>query len=220
MFFRAAIIGVLLVFLGIYLGITNETAIKSWFAGPWFNWCPQRECIQTHTHDSHDHSHDHADDQVPVRSDDAPPIDPYDSAFEEDVTWLAKNIYFHRGGTNNEWGKKGVTAVVFNRMRDRTNYFGKRSIRGIITYTFGPNGCNCAFSWYCDGRSDTPADEVRYAHDRRLAGKWLRQFNSGTFEDPTDGATWFLYKGTEYPHAWPELEWTSRFGQYAFYRYP
>ena len=218
MFFRSLIVGILLVLVGIYVGIVYETPIKRWFAAPWpsWSWCP--ECaLREHSHENvPKHTHewvvDHTHDQV---------YDPtYDPSFESDVRWLALNMYYHRGERNTDRGRKAVTAVVLNRLTERNHYFGPRSIRGIITFGYEPGKCTCNFSWYCDGKDDVPDDPRRFDHDRRLAAKWLSQFHAGTFEDPTYGATWFIYKRAPYPQNWPDLEWTSEHGEYAFYRYP
>ncbi len=202
-------------------GIIDSPPIKRWLATTFAtSWCPQTECVKTHSHESHNHENDNVHDSVPTRSYEYPAIEPepYDHVFENKVTWLALNMYFFRGETNDDRGKKGLTAVVFNRMTDRTQDFGRRTIRGIITHGYVPGECTCAFAWYCDGEDDTPYDLVRYAHDRKLARKWLRQFHEGTFEDPTYGATWFIYKFNEYPSSWHELEYTIELGEYAFYR--
>lgn len=140
------------------------------------------------------------------------------SVIQQAVTLMAQNVYFHRGHINTEAGKKAITAVVFNRMNDCSRPW-PRSIRAVIT-SGKERGKNCDFSWQCDGRSDVPEDMERFEKDLVLAKKWLREYLDGTFEDPTEEATWFLYKENSKPRSWPEgLTATATFGQYTFYSY-
>jgi hypothetical protein len=131
---------------------------------------------------------------------------------------LARNMYFHRGETNTDEGRKAVTAVVFNRMGDQKRRW-PRTIYGVV-YDGHERGKNCDFSWTCDGKSDTPGNTARYAHDLVLARKWLSEYERDVFKDPTSGATWFIYKKDTPPHSWPTLMKTGTFGVYTFYRYP
>jgi N-acetylmuramoyl-L-alanine amidase len=138
---------------------------------------------------------------------------------EHDVSLLAKNIYFHQGETNTHLGKKAITAVVFNRMTDPTHNFGNRNVEGVVTFRYDPTRRDCDFSWYCDGKTDTPKDTTRYANDRRLAWRWYLEYQLGLFEDPTVGATWFLAKEATFPTSWPPLTDAEMFGRYRFYRF-
>lgn len=140
---------------------------------------------------------------------------------EDDIELLALNIYFHRGETNTDSGRKAITAVVFNRLDDREHYWGPKSIRGIITFRYRKGRKDCDFSWYCNGLDDTPGDPERYAHDRALAKKWLTEYRSGRFKDPTGGATWFIYRNTPLPRSWKQydLKRAGTFGEYRFYKF-
>jgi spore germination cell wall hydrolase CwlJ-like protein len=135
------------------------------------------------------------------------------------IELMAKNIYFHRGHENNREGKKAITAAVFNRMNDCSHNW-PRSIAGVITGGT-ERGKNCDFSWACNGPSKAiPKNRDRFKADYVLAERWFREYVNGTFQDPTDGATWFLHKNSTYPQSWPKLVKAGTFGQYTFFRYP
>lgn len=143
-----------------------------------------------------------------------------DLAKTDDAYLLALNMYFHRGEANTDMGRKAITAVVFNRLDDRDHYWGPKSIRGIITFRYVPGRKDCDWSWYCDGKDDVPDDVARFNHDLALAKRWLNEYHKKTFQDPTGGATWMIYKKSPYPKSWPPLVLTKTYGEYSFYRYP
>ena len=138
---------------------------------------------------------------------------------DESVRFLALNMYFHRGETNSDIGRKAITAVVFNRLKDHAHYWGPKSVKRIITFGYKSGRSDCAFTWNCDGKSDIPANPQRFAQDFALAQKWYVEYQRGTFVDPTSGATWFLYRRSEYPTKWPVLIQTGTFGEYTFYKF-
>jgi spore germination cell wall hydrolase CwlJ-like protein len=133
------------------------------------------------------------------------------------VTLMALNIYFHRGDQNTETGKRAITAVVLNRMNDCSRKWS-RSIRGVIE-AGQERGARCDFSWKCDGRPDVPQNLTRFGEDYILAKRWFGEYQSGTFVDPTDGATWFIYKEDKPPRSWPKLVRAGTLGAYTFYKY-
>ncbi|MGD8417517.1 MAG: cell wall hydrolase [Pseudomonadales bacterium] len=69
----------------------------------------------------------------------------------------------------------------------------------------------CQFSWWCDGRSDRPRDQKRWAQALDAARGMLM----GPFEDPTHGALFFHSASIDRP--WQRQQ-TARIGGHVFYR--
>jgi len=71
----------------------------------------------------------------------------------------------------------------------------------------------CQFSWWCDGRDDTPRDLDAWRRAKAQAAAALR----GETEDPTGGAIYFHHEGVR--PSWAEVkERTARIGRHIFYR--
>lgn len=97
---------------------------------------------------------------------------------------LALNIYHEsrglRGPRNVGW--RSVAAVVFNRLDDER--FPK-TIEGVV---FQKKNGTCAFSWYCDSAPDRPRNIALYKEVLREARKYISEYESGVWRDPTLGA--------------------------------
>ena len=106
------------------------------------------------------------------------PADPGD-----EVKCLALNIYFE-ARSEPEAGKLAVGHVVMNRV-------GSKRFPGTVCDVVRQGGelrrYRCQFSWWCDGRSDTPRNkrEWQRSSEIALAVYWCRT------EDPTAGALWY-----------------------------
>ena len=82
---------------------------------------------------------------------------------------LALNMYHEARGQGSA-GLLGVTAVVFNRVKDKRfpNTICEVIEQGPTRESWKKNGeffpvrHKCQFSWYCDGRSDIPKDLNTY----------------------------------------------------------
>ena len=121
---------------------------------------------------------------------------------------LALNIYFEARGEPDR-GKIAVGQVVMNRVH-AARY--PDSICGVVKQGGADRLHQCQFSWWCDGRSDTPRDRDAWAHSKALA----QQIYWGLAVDPTGGALWY--------HAhYVAPEWRTRFargpviGEHIFY---
>lgn len=124
---------------------------------------------------------------------------------------LALNDYFEARGESLA-GRLAVAKVVVNRTMDR-RYPG--NICSVIKQNKARVMHRCQFSWYCDGRPDTPYNSVAWKRSLKLAAAVLQK-DSG-IADPTGGALW--YHATFVHPSWADnLEVTSVVGGHIFYR--
>ena len=121
------------------------------------------------------------------------------------VRCLALNIY-HVARSQGTAGIFGVTAVVLNRVNDKrfpnticevvkqgptreswkTRRYKDLSADERIYY---PVRNKCQFSWYCDGKNDTPRNKEKYQEILDLVKAIL--YNELPFIDITDGALFY-----------------------------
>ncbi len=122
---------------------------------------------------------------------------------------MALNIYFEARGESLK-GKRAVGHVVMNRV-------GDRSFPGTVCEVVQQGGeadlNRCQFSWWCDGQSDRPVDQVAWREIRENAWEIMQ----GANRDPTSGALWYHadYVTPDWRDAMGEA---SRIGQHLFYR--
>ena len=88
---------------------------------------------------------------------------------ETEITCLAQNIYFESRDQKLK-GQLGVALVTINRVKSKRfpNTFCK-----VVKQASKKNGKlvkhKCHFSWYCDGLSDKPKDEIAWKVSQLLA---------------------------------------------------
>lgn len=124
---------------------------------------------------------------------------------------LALNDYFEARGESLP-GRLAVAKVVVNRAMDRRY---PANICSVIKQNKARVMHRCQFSWYCDGRSDTPYNTVAWKRSLKLAAAVLQKDSS--MADPTGGALW--YHATFVHPKWADnLEVTSVVGGHIFYR--
>ena len=88
---------------------------------------------------------------------------------ETEITCLAQNIYFESRDQKLK-GQLGVALVTINRVKSKRfpNTFCK-----VVKQANKKNGKlvkhKCHFSWYCDGLSDKPKDEIAWKVSQLLA---------------------------------------------------
>lgn len=124
---------------------------------------------------------------------------------------LALNDYFEARGESLA-GRLAVAKVVVNRTMDRRY---PSSICNVIKQNKARVMHRCQFSWYCDGRPDTPYNRVSWTRSLKLAAAVLQKDSS--IVDPTGGALW--YHATFVHPKWADnLEVTSVVGGHIFYR--
>ncbi len=101
----------------------------------------------------------------------------------DEIKCLALNIYFE-ARSESEAGKLAVGHVVMNRV-------GSARFPGTVCDVVRQGGelrrHRCQFSWWCDGRSDTPRNKPEWlkSGEIALAVYW------GRTDDPTAGALWY-----------------------------
>ena len=142
---------------------------------------------------------------------------------------LALNMYYE---TRNQGtaGALGVTAVVYNRVKDKRF---PNTICGVIKQgpireswktkktsdpydaVYYPIKNRCQFSWYCDGKSDTPYDKKRYNELLKFA--YIIMNDEISFIDITDGA--LFYHADNIRPSWAKTKKrTTKIGNHIFYK--
>jgi spore germination cell wall hydrolase CwlJ-like protein len=120
---------------------------------------------------------------------------------------LAQTLYWEAKSE----GRKGMEAVgwvVLNRMRDGEF---PRTICAVVKQ--GQEKPGCQFSYWCDGKSDTPEPDDEWA----LAQDVARDLLSDPPPDPTGGA--MFYHTVEVKAPWAESrKKTGRIGRHIYYR--
>lgn len=121
---------------------------------------------------------------------------------------LALNIYHEARGESRE-GRVAVAQVVLNRVRDRRF---PNDICTVVKQGPLPPRRDCHFSWWCDGRSDRPADLQAWAESKAIAEDVL----AGRDGDPTGGALWY-HAETVSPKWRTALVPAAKIGRHEFY---
>ena len=132
---------------------------------------------------------------------------------ESEFMCLALNDYFEARGEGLA-GRLAVAKVVVNRAMDKRF---PSSICRVIKQNKARVEHRCQFSWYCDGRPDTPYNRVAWSHSLKLAAAVLQKDSS--LADPTGGALWY-HASFVHPKWTEKLEVTGIVGGHIFYRDP
>ena len=129
---------------------------------------------------------------------------------------MALNVYYEARNQPIE-GQMAVTYTILNRVVDTrfpdkicdVVYQGKHS-----RITGKPLRHKCQFSWYCDGRTDTPKDLDAY----RWAEIIVRHVWEQRHNDLTDGST--HYHSIDVKPDWAKSKtFLARIGDHLFYRW-
>jgi len=150
----------------------------------------------------------------------------------ESAQCLALNVYHEARGQGTA-GLFGVTAVVLNRVNDsrfpnticgviyqgptreswKTRIHKNLSAEDRIYY---PIKHKCQFSWYCDGKDDTPHNTEKYQEILDLIESIL--YNEHPFIDITDGA--LFYHADYVSPSWAKTKQrTTEINDHIFYRW-
>ncbi len=135
------------------------------------------------------------------------------------LTCLTQNIYFEARNQPTV-GQMAVASVVLNRVYD-SRY--PNTICGVVTqgptYSWKkdfPVRHRCQFSWYCDGKSDTPTEQRAWNHAITVAKEVYYTYSLGVF-NMIDGAT--HYHTLEVDPDWHNyLEEVAVINNHVFYR--
>ena len=124
----------------------------------------------------------------------------------EGLECLALNIYFE--GRNQPWiGKVAIGQVTVNRVL--SSKF-PNTICGVV-HQGGAR--TCQFSWWCDGKSDTPLDNKAMESARKVA----IFVYSGAYPDVTEGALWYHANYINLPFWAKKYKETVRINEHLFY---
>ena len=142
---------------------------------------------------------------------------------EEDITWLAKNVYFEARNQGIA-GQLAVAMVTLNRVDDQRF---PNTIRDVVmdgphrpSWTGSgemiPIRHRCQFSWYCDGKSDNIHD---WTHFWKIYGLVLSYVQKrDIIPDITEGAT--HYHADYVSPAWASTKTkTIEIEDHIFYRW-
>lgn len=125
----------------------------------------------------------------------------------EELRCMALSMYWEARSEGRE-GMIAVGAVVLNRVG---NDEFPDSVCGVVFD--GGETPPCQFSWWCDGKSDTPGEHEQWEVAQRLAADML----SNPPQDPTDGALFFHHEGIEVPWRIARTR-TVRIADHIYYR--
>jgi spore germination cell wall hydrolase CwlJ-like protein len=152
---------------------------------------------------------------------------------DEQAMCMALNIYYE-SRSDNLAGQYAVADVVLNRVHDDRypNTICEVITQGPVKESwktkqdpdlpeedreYNPIRHLCQFSWYCDGKSDNPADETGWAQAQYVAGAIIY---SDKYRGITEGAT--HYHATYVKPRWARdrgMNHIGRIGAHIFYRW-
>ena len=133
----------------------------------------------------------------------------------EAILCLALNIY-HEARNQPTIGQIAVGQVVMNRVADDRYPDDVCDVvyQGLYYESGHPIIHKCQFSWYCDGKDDTPTDEVAYRYAEDVAEMVVM----GNTYSHLDGAT--HYHTTQVAPAWASgKKFIVRINDHLFYRW-
>jgi spore germination cell wall hydrolase CwlJ-like protein len=133
-----------------------------------------------------------------------------DAQAEIEVICLAKNIYFE---SRNQplVGRLAVAQVTLNRRNSPK--FPSTLCKVVKQYRWVGERKVCQFSWYCDGKSDTPKNKERWYGALQEAAFILT--DNGKF-DIVNGALWYHADYTK-PVWAKKLRKTVQINEHIFY---
>jgi spore germination cell wall hydrolase CwlJ-like protein len=126
---------------------------------------------------------------------------------EGELACLAQTLYWE-AKTEGRDGMLAVAWVILNRMRDGEY---PRSVCGVVKQ--GREKPGCQFSYWCDGKPDTPKPDEAWALAQAVAKEML----SSPPPDPTGGAVFYHAAGTRAPWSTSRVR-TARIGRHVYYR--
>lgn len=136
--------------------------------------------------------------------------------YNEQHQCLSLNLY-HEARGDSELGQKAVGWVTLNRVHSERypNTVCDVVYQGHYDSSGNPIRNKCQFSWWCDGRSDTPRDQEAWAQSQQVAHEVMQTY--GLAEDFTSGAT--MYHASYVNPYWASsYERTVRIDTHIFYK--
>lgn len=105
---------------------------------------------------------------------------------DSEIRCLAMNIY-HEARDQSKAGQLAVAFVTHNRKVNTKRFRRQNTYCKVVHQGYVPGRRDCHFSWYCDGKSDTPYETKKWKEIRDFA-VWFA-YNSDYVVDPTHGST-------------------------------
>ena len=136
---------------------------------------------------------------------------------EKQIACLAKNIYFE-AAVESTAGKLAVAHVTHNRVSSEhfPNSYCDVIFEGIHYKSGFPVRDRCQFSWYCDGRHDSPYPGPTWSRVQDLASYYYA--NANDLRDITDGATHYHADYIDDPRWAKYKKKTVKIDTHIFYR--
>jgi N-acetylmuramoyl-L-alanine amidase len=136
--------------------------------------------------------------------------------YEEQHHCLAMNLY-HEARGDSKLGQKAVGFVTLNRVY-HSNYPDTVCdvvYQARLDANGNPRRNQCQFSWFCDGRSDTPRDLNKWEEVQGVAHEVMEEY--GVVEDFTEGA--IMYHASYVNPYWSsDYDQTVRIDTHIFYK--
>ena len=126
----------------------------------------------------------------------------------EALFYLALNIY-HEARGEPIHAQIAVAEVTLNRVNS-PNY--PDTIKGVVTQT---GGGSCAFSWYCDGKSDKPKDKKSWTRALFLADFIMDQ---GDYISVVGEDALFYHNLSVTPYWLSDVKKLTTVGNHVFYK--
>lgn len=123
------------------------------------------------------------------------------------LSCIALNVYFEARNENMS-GQYAVALVVLNRVEDSR---WPNEVCDVVTQRNDNNVCQ--FSWYCDGKSDTPKNKDAFAFAEMVADDVLR----GEILDFTGGSTHYHAYYVK-PYWADKMLYQGDYGSHYFFR--
>lgn len=122
---------------------------------------------------------------------------------------MALNVY-HESRSENLKGQVAVANVTLNRVADSK---WPNDVCSVVEQGYTKGKQNCQFSWYCDGKPDTPTDTVAWARAVLVANDVMM----GYIPDITEGATHYHARYVN-PYWADSFTETVEIGSHIFYK--
>jgi len=125
------------------------------------------------------------------------------------LTCIALNVY-HEARSEPMAGQYAVAHVVLNRVAHES--FPDDACK-VVYQGYSKGKHKCQFSWYCDGKSDTPREKTHWLYAQVVAHNVIRGFH----KDNTEGATHYH---ANYVSPWwnKHYDKTVTHGSHIFYK--
>jgi len=129
-------------------------------------------------------------------------------ALNENLRCLALNVY-HEARSESRNGQIAVARVTLNRVESKAF---PDSVCAVVKQG-GEKRHQCQFSWWCDGKSDRPANLRAWQRSLEIG----KQVLANKAADPTKGA--LFYHADYVKPTWSKVfDRTARIGRHLFYR--